>query len=72
MHGRSASLPALVTGGTVLAVALPLSRLPLPAAVVLPVVVVAALVGVVAVLALVQRPLVRDLAQLARRRPTAP
>jgi lipopolysaccharide exporter len=67
-----ALVPALVTGGTVLAVALPLSRLPLPAAVTLPLVVLAALVAAVAVLALVQRPLVRDLAQLVRRRPSAP
>jgi PST family polysaccharide transporter len=63
-----AVVPGLVAGAAVLAVGLPLVRVDLPAAVVLPGAVLACGAAALGVTALVQRPLLRDLLQVLRRR----
>lgn len=64
--------PGLLAGVTVLAVGVPLSRLPLPPAVCLLLVVTASVAGVVLMLALLQRSLLRELVTAVRSRTAAP
>lgn len=63
-----AVVPALLAGGAVALVGLPLTRLTLPAPATLVVVVVTGVAAASAVLALVQRPLLWELVRLTRRR----
>jgi PST family polysaccharide transporter len=63
-----AIVPGLLAGLVVLAVGLPVSRLPFPSGVTVVLVLTAAIVGVVLVLWVVQRPLLRELIGLLRHR----
>jgi lipopolysaccharide exporter len=64
-----AMAPALLTGAAVLVVGVPLARLPLPPVSTLVIVVAAGAATASLVMLLVDRPFVRDLLRIARRRP---